>query len=469
MAKPTPRGETPFRINLEQQKKRAKELLKAFHADTNADISEDVSETLSANNIATCNTALLRFKRHHPKYLNSTLTSAKLSDAQLVIARELGLPSWAKLKTHIAAMTQASEAIKINALAPDAEFKTLHIRCGTDLSSTLPAGGFSGDFLEYSDPYGQGPIIQNDDFIKIRAKYLHESYDPLFEKKLDDSRADKTLSDTVSYLETADARLKQAAQQYERVVLWFEHDGYDQLILAKLLAYFAENTANEKVPPEKELPEKLELVSINHFPGSARFIGLGQLPPEAIRLIWQQRQGVSQQQLKLGKQVWSALGESTPLALFKMTNSKNIKHLPDMRGALLRHLQELPSTHNGLSLTEHITLELLNEGDKTAGQLFGHLMRIRDPLPWLGDIMYWFILQSMMQVSQAVFEISTDDLKKPWQDRLLFITETGQSVVAGTQNWLTLNPPVRWLGGVKINTEQPCWCWDNKTERPVLI
>ncbi len=451
MAKPTPHGETPFRINLEQQKKRAKELLKAFHADVSTDKS--VAD----------NAALLRFKQHHPKFSNNTLTTAKLNDAQLVIARELGLPSWAKLKTHIEAMRQASDAIKTKALAPDAAFKTLHIRCGTDLSSTLPAGGFSGDFLGYSDPYGQGPIIQNDDFIKTRAKFLHESYDPLFEKILDDSHADKTLSATVAYLENADARLKLAAQQYERIVLWFEHDGYDQLILAKLLTYFAENAVSGKA-----LPEKLELVSINHFPGSARFIGLGQLPPEAIRLLWQQRQAVSQQQLKLGEQVWHALGESTPLPLFEIINSKDIKHLPNMRGALLRHLQELPSTRNGLSLTEHLTLELLNEGNKTAGQLFGELMRVRDPLPWLGDIMYWFILQSMMQVSQAVFEISKDDLKKPWQHRLLSITDNGKKVLAGAHSWLSLDPPDRWLGGIKISAGDSSWYWNNKTERPDL-
>ncbi|MDX2503378.1 MAG: hypothetical protein QNL62_02720, partial [Gammaproteobacteria bacterium] len=150
MAKPTPHGETPFRINLEQQKKCAKELLKVFHSDVVAD--------KSADNSAADNAALLRFKQHHPKFSTNTLTSAKLSDAQLVIARELGLPSWAKLKAHIAAMAQASDAIKTKAFAPDAEFKTLHIRCGTDLGSTLPAGGFLGDFLEYSDPYGQGPI-----------------------------------------------------------------------------------------------------------------------------------------------------------------------------------------------------------------------------------------------------------------------------------------------------------------------
>lgn len=446
MSKPTSRYDTPFRINIEQQKKRAKELLKAFH---------------SAEN-----TALSRFKQHHPKYADykylpstSNKGDTQLSDAQLVIARELGLPSWPKLKAHITSMNQACDAIKVNASSPDIDFKTLHIRCGTDLGFTLPAGGFKGDFLEYSDPYGQGPILLNDNFINARAKFLHESYDPLFDNLPDDNRDSKTLEGTLTYLNTAHDKLKQAAQQYERIVLWFEHDGYDQLILAKLLSFYARNN----------MPEMLEMISINHFPGSARFIGLGQLPPEAIRLLWQQRQSVNQQQLKLGTRVWSALGESSPLPLSEVIKSKDIRYLPDMRAALRRHLQELPSVKNGLSLTEQLSLEMLNEESRTAGQLFKKLTTERDPLPWLGDIMYWFILQSMMQVSQPVFEISECDLKKPWHERLLTITDTGKKVLTGTQGWLSLNPPDRWLGGIRLRTNHPCWRWNDKEMRPVLI
>jgi hypothetical protein len=446
MSEPTSRCDTPFRINLEQQKKQAKELLKAFHSAEKA--------------------ALSRFKQHHPKYADyrylpstSNEGAAQLSDAQLVIARELGLPSWPKLKAHITSMTQASDAIKAKASSPDSDFKTLHIRCGTDLGFTLPAGGFEGDFLEYSDPYGQGPILLNDNFINTRAKFLHESYDPLFENIPDDSRKSKTLQGTLTYLISAHDKLKQAAQQYKRVVLWFEHDGYDQLILAKLLSFYARTN----------MPEKLELISINHFPGSARFIGLGQLPPEAIRLLWKQRQPVNQKQLKLGERVWSALGESSPLPLYNVIKSKDIKHLPNMGAALRRHLQELPSTSNGLSLTEQLSLEMLNEESITAGLLFKKLVTARDPLPWLGDIMYWFILQSMMQVSQPVFEISECDLKKPWHERLLTITDTGKKVLTGTQGWLSLNPPDRWLGGIKLRTNHPCWHWNDKEMRPVLI
>jgi hypothetical protein len=83
--------------------------------------------------------------------------------------------------------------------------------------------------------------------------------------------------------------------------------------------------------------------------------------------------------------------------------------------------------------------------------------------------MYWFILQSMIQVTQPVFEISECDLKKPWHERLLTITDTGKKVLTGTQGWLSLNPPNRWLGGIKLRASHPCWHWNDKEMRPVLI
>lgn len=438
MTKPTSPGDTPFRINLEQQKKRAKEFLKALR-------NHEPS-------------ALARFKKHLPeKTQNQSLF--KLSDSQCIIARELGLPSWPKLKSHVESMQQASDAIKKQAMtndsnAPDAEFKTLHIRCGSDLASTLPAAGFKGDFLEYSDPYGQGPIIQDDNFFQTRAKFLYESYGRFMELNQ---------NDTQSSLEKADDKLKHANNQYERIVLWFEHDSYDQLILARLLAFFAKTASSNK-----DILAKLEMVTLNHFPGSVRFIGLGQLPPEAIRLIWQQRKSVTQDQLTLGKKIWSALGSASPLPLYELFQSKTISHLPHMKAALLRHFQELPSTTNGLSLTEQITLEVLNEGSATGGQLFGQLMRKRDPLPWLGDIMYWHILHEMTQASHKVFTQEEYDLNKPWPKKLFTITDAGKNIISNQQNWLSLNPPERWWGGLNIIAGQPCWCWDHQKNQPTF-
>jgi ankyrin repeat protein len=69
----------PARSSLEQQRKRARELLNAARA-------EDLE-------------ALRRFQRHHPRFADGT--PFRLSGAQLVIAREYGFPSWPKLVAYI--------------------------------------------------------------------------------------------------------------------------------------------------------------------------------------------------------------------------------------------------------------------------------------------------------------------------------------------------------------------------------
>lgn len=425
------RENSPFRINLQQQKKRAKELLAEFN---------DAGDS-----------ALSRFRAFHPQYHNLTLAQkqvARLSDAQLVIAREHGLPSWAKLKQHIAKMDNETQSIQSSKVPPDDQYHTLHIRCGSDIQSTLLSAKFTGDFFEYSDPYCQGPVTDDSHFIERRSNFLFQAYGEFVDKNLSDIKLD---------LINAYQTLVSAPSNYQRVVLWFEHDSFDQLILARILAYYAEH----------QRPEIFEMVSINHFPGSIRFIGLGQLPGEAIRLIWQQRKKITALQLELGKQIWEALQDASPQRLYELSQSKDIKHLPHMSNALIRHLQELPSSINGLSLTEQLTLESIQHKPLNAGKVFRELTLKRDPLPWLGDIMYWHILQSMQQCTAEVFSMSAADLNRPWHERTLSITKTGLAVLNGTIHWLSLQPPVRYLGGIKIDPKHNNWTWQEQLMQPV--
>ena len=133
-----PRAASPFRLNLEQQRKRAKELLKALLADEAE--------------------AWRRLRAHHPS--GAEVAAPRLSEAQLVIARELGLPSWPRLKAHVEAMDRGWARIRRGGAAPDRDMATLHIRCGADIAPTLRQAGFLGDFLEYSDPLCQGPVLE---------------------------------------------------------------------------------------------------------------------------------------------------------------------------------------------------------------------------------------------------------------------------------------------------------------------
>ncbi len=134
-----------FRLNFEQQGKRAKELLKAARA--------GVPE------------ALARFK-----------SPPKLAEAQYLIAQELRFDTWAALKRHIETMTREREAARAQAaLSSDAaslldgDLRTLHIRCGSDIQTALQEAGFRGDFYEHSYPYLIGPVREGPGCLEQRA------------------------------------------------------------------------------------------------------------------------------------------------------------------------------------------------------------------------------------------------------------------------------------------------------------
>lgn len=424
------RPASPFRLNLEQQRKRAKDLLKGLSAG-DAD-------------------ALRRFRARHPGAAGLGAMPdhlARLSEAQLVIARELGLPSWPKLKAHVEAMDGAWERIIDGSAAPDRGLPTLHIRCGSDIAPSLRQAGFAGDFLEYSDPLCQGPVLDAPDWLERRADFLAASYGEGVGRDRVRIAAD---------LAAAEEGLRSAASRYERVVLWFEHDSYDQLILARCLAAFA-------VAP----PARLELVAAAGFPGAMRFIGLGQLPPEALRLLWDARAPVSDDALRAGSAVWAALRAPDPRPL-AATAAVGVPALPQLAPALLRHCQELPWTRDGLSLTERLLLELLAERSRTVGEAYAALMMEREPLPWMTDLMIHDLVDGMKAVREPVFTGAFEDEDRHWPRERLTITPLGRAVLAGEIDWLTLAPPERWLGGVRIAGGALCWCWDAAVGAPVL-
>jgi hypothetical protein len=419
-------GNSPFRLNLEQQRKRAKDLLHGLRA---ADPD-----------------ALARVRKHHPSGTSLTDPAqmsrlARLSETQLVIARELGLPSWPKLKAHIQAMQQARDRISTGAVVPDGDVGTLHIRCGSDLLAPLGEAGFSGDFLEYSDALCQGPVIDDDDWLDHRAAFLARAYGV---------HIGQNAGQAGEKLRHAEGRLISAARLYERIVIWVEHDSYDQLVLARCLAQFAAT-----------VPRRLELISVERYPGDARFIGLGQLPPEALRLLWEERKPVSAEQLEAGRATWAMLRKDDPTQLAKAARS-GLPELPQLARALRRHCQELPWLEDGLSLTERLVLQLLSEGPKTIGEAFSILMRDREPLPWLGDIMFLFILDNMKAAREPVFTGAAESGQRRWPNERLTITDLGRAVLARKVDWLSLSPPDRWLGGVRICPALPCWRWDEQ-------
>ncbi len=369
-------------ISLEQQKKRAKELVKQWR-------------NLQPESI------------QRARFLQSgrsprELAALQLSDAQHVIAHEHGFKNWADFRTHIEQVRIALQQVEAgNPGALDADKRTLHIRCGNDIQQALTVAGFVGDFMPFFDPYVQGPVPQTgtlEEFIRVRAQFVEEAYH----------------ATAVIELLTGDYADLARAREYPRVVLWLEHDSYDQLILARLFQYFSD---------QAHRPEQLEFISVTHFPGVERFNGIGHLPPEAMRVLWGQFTPVTEEQLALGKRVWEAVTAPTPENLLALATG-DMHVLPVMQTALKRHLQELPSTKNGLSLVEQLTLQILaDKGPMNAGRLFGWYVNHYEPLPYLGDTGYWWTIDGLANAPQPALTIDKQG-DKPIQWRVA-LTATG--------------------------------------------
>ena len=419
------RRRTAFRIDFEQQSKRAKELLRAARAGRPE--------------------ALARFR-----------SAPKLAEAQYRIAQELRFADWAALKRHTADMARARDLL--GSAAPDDDARTLHVRCGSDLQPLLTEAGFHGDYYEHSYPYLIGPVTEGPQCLMQRARFILECYAECVDPPWD--REDPhLLAQHLRRLEEQERRLHDSVA-YERVVLWFEHDCMDQLTLLRLLAHYATHGA----------PSHLELIAIGDFPGARRFIGLGELPPEALQLLWKSRRPCEPAQLRLGAEAWRALANPDPRPLAAILRS-GTPALPLLAPALHRHLRELPALGNGLGLTEELALTSLAQRPHSLEQLFAQMVRETDPLPGQGD---WNVCHRVLQMQGASGQVYTRTpgrdrhgrARAPWTD-VFSITDLGRAVLGGAVDFRALRPPRRWVGGVEVAADQPDWRWDERRLAPL--
>src|SRR5690606_35246710 len=93
-----------------------------------------------------------------------------------------------------------------------------------DLRGKLPRAGWDGGYFAFTEPLCHGPGSDDGDplgFVSRRARFIAAEYGG----DVGEIRARPGV---------ADAGLR-ALARHDRVVLWFEHDLYDQLLLARVL------------------------------------------------------------------------------------------------------------------------------------------------------------------------------------------------------------------------------------------
>jgi hypothetical protein len=303
--------------------------------------------------------------------------------------------------------------------------RTLHIRCGDDLRGKLPEAGIAGDYLKWADPLCDGPTpieVPNDDWYGFRARWIAARYGEILAAVLGDlTEQDQGLFE---------------ARNYDRVVIWSEHDLFDQSILIRLLAHFTERPHTG-----------LFLIDADDYVGSRS--------PADLADLYRTAQPVSDQQLRLGHLVWDAWRDPSPRALGEIANSEQTA-LPHLQGALRRHLANLPGLLDGLSMTERLALQAIADGATKAQDIFAAVGRA-EPALWLGDMMFWPVLQDLTSGPLSLLERRGDSFK---------LSPIGGAVVMGQADATRFMGRERWVGGVQLSPV-PEWRWDERAHRLV--
>ena len=298
-----------------------------------------------------------------------------------------------------------------------------------------------GRFASWDDILHDGPtpLVTGEEWLRVRARYF---------ASVGFGEEDDMVE---SYRPKDDALEKLSGE--DEVVFWFEHDLYDQLLLIRHLWW---------IGGHRDASRRYSIVIGTDY--------LGMLKPPDFPPRFAARQPITEEQIRLGTAAWTAYCGDDPSKLLPFSDvaegAQEIdRHLPFLRRAMRRQLEEFPSAGNGLSRTERQILEILAEGDRSPEQTFVAASRLEDDI-WMGDWSFWTNVQ---RLNAGTHPLLTLDVESRGEDRLpagtLAITETGRRVLARRADHVELNAPSKWIGGTRLSSARQ-WRWTGSSLRP---
>ena len=329
---------------------------------------------------------------------------------------------------------------------PESHMSTLHVTNGESAGNTLRQTSIGGAVLPWQDALHEGPVpdVARAELRATRAAFLSAC-------------GWGSLDALLGQFERRDRHLLSALHDGRPVVLWFEHDLYDQLQLLDVLSLVAEREADTG---------RLELIVVGSFPGRTAFHGLGELTAEELETLWSSRIPANPGLFETATAAWDAVRAPHPTALAELALTER-RDMPFVAAALRRLLEELPAAGNGLSRTERGALVAVRDGAQTPMEAFLALQRAEEA-PFLGDAWFYRALVALGRGKPRLLEtIGGEPLPDapPLGDARDFahaglrLTEHGERVLAGEEDRVALLGIDRWVGGTHV-VRDAVWRWD---------
>lgn len=275
----------------------------------------------------------------------------------------------------------------------------------------MKKAGVPGSYLAWRDALNEGPVPASLSLAQtsaVRAQYLAE-------------RGYGTPIKLIHDFERRDAQVRRAGD-FDEVVLWFEHDLYDQLQLLQSL------TALEGLELD---PGRVALVQSDHY--------LAGMTVDELSRLFPKRRTATPAVFKSARRSWDRFRSPSPADLYAAAGEDAIG-LPFMRAALQRLCQEYPSSRDGLSRSQRQTLYAVAQGPGRVEELFARAQAREEA---------YFL-------SERVFEKMLDDLRAQpaalveGEEGALVPSALGRRVLAGDADWLEEREIDRWIGGVHL-------------------
>ena len=252
--------------------------------------------------------------------------------------------------------------------------KFLHITNGSSAAELLEATKIGGDILTWDDALHDGPVPSGKDLgslSEIRAKHIADGWLPIETVRKKFSERDQKL---FKY------------KEFEEIVLWFEHDLYDQLQLIQVLEWFSQQNVKDG---------HVSLIN----PG--KFLTFHSL--EEIRSLFAERRMVTGAVLKIARDAWDAFRSPDPVDIMRFIEEEH-QDLQYLNVALYRHLQQFPAVINGLSRSEMQALQAVVDGNDTPARAFRISHIEKEEAAFLGDWSFFDYLERMNQVQNPLIQ-----------------------------------------------------------------
>jgi hypothetical protein len=288
---------------------------------------------------------------------------------------------------------------------------TLHVTNGDSVLYVFKKAGVLGTHLAWRDSLNVGPVpaeLVLEETSAIRARYLSE-------------RGYGNPIKIIHEFQARDAQLRRAGD-FEEVVLWFEHDLYDQLQILQVL------TALEELHLE---PGRAALVQSDHY--------LGTMTAEELSSLLPRRRTATPATFKSARRAWERFTSPSPADHFAAAQEDAIG-LPFLRAAMKRLCEEYPRKPDGLSRSQRQALEAIAQGAGSNDELFARA-QAREEASFLGDAAFAKILEELRDAAAPLMAGEPGAFE---------LTPLGRRVLAGAVDWLDVHPIDRWIGGVHL-------------------